>query len=334
MSRSQFWCFTLNNYTDGEVAMLDAFDCTYMVYGREVGQAGTPHLQGYLELATSIRLTGLRTNIGLPRIHLELRKGKGYQAAAYCKKDGDFVERGVPPPAPKKEDNRLRWRTVLDHCIAGNWQWMIDNEPYLWLMNEKKMRSHFKCNKCIDVLDNEWIWGPTGTGKSRMARLRYPDAYIKDASTQWWDGYNGEAVVIIDDFDKYHVKMGYYLKIWSDHYAFPAQIKGGQMMARPQKIIITSNYAPGDIWDDRQTVEPIERRFKVIHSSNQPMWAAPVEYDQEGMSVHGCAPALPDWLDQLDANGDADQGYWSDTETQVDADDLNLACMEDFDMML
>ena len=91
-----------------------------------------------------------------------------------------------------------------------------------------------------------------------------PNAYIKDASSHWWDGYNGEEVVIIDDLDKYHVKLGYYLKVWGDHYPFPAQIKGGQMMARPKKIIITSNYHPREIWTDSQTVEPIARRFKII----------------------------------------------------------------------
>ena len=67
--------------------------------------------------------------------------------------------------------------------------------------------------------------------------------------------------------------MGYYLKVWGDHYPFPAQIKGGQMMARPKKIIITSNYHPREIWTDAQTVEPITRRFKVIertHDGDRP----------------------------------------------------------------
>lgn len=328
MSRSRYWCFTLNNYTPDECANLDSFECNYMVYGREVGASGTPHLQGYFELAQSTTLRNLRNLLDVPRIHLELRKGKGHQAADYCKKDGDFVERGTPPPVPNKEDTKLRWRTVLDHCIAGHWSWMIENEPYLWLMNEKKMRSHFKCSAALDDLDNEWIYGPTGTGKSRSARLRYPDAYIKDASTQWWDGYNGEDVVIIDDFDKYHVKMGYYLKIWSDHYAFPAQIKGGQMMARPKKLIITSNYSPSDIWDDPQTVDPILRRFKLVHTP----FAIPIP-----VAIPAPLPDMypdfniEDWVGPL--NGDADLRWEmnSNATTQVDDDDLHMQCMEVID---
>ena len=39
-------------------------------------------------------------------------------------------------------------------------------------------------------LDNHWIWGSTGTGKSKMARQNWPDAYLKDI-TKWWDHYAG-----------------------------------------------------------------------------------------------------------------------------------------------
>ena len=45
----------------------------------------------------------------------------------------------------------------------------------------------------IDTLLHEWHYGPTGTGKSRYVREKYPDAFIKDAN-KWWDGYNGEDV--------------------------------------------------------------------------------------------------------------------------------------------
>jgi len=290
--QSQYWCFTLNNYTDDDEEIIQAFaadesKCQYLVYGREVGDLGTPHLQGYLELKG--RGTRMGTVKGYlhdagSRMHLEPRKGKGWQAADYCKKDGDVYEAGTPPAPPKANDAKKRWREVLNCCIAGEWSKVMEDEPYMWLMNEKKLRSHYQCKKMIDVLDNEWIYGPTGTGKSRQARARYPDAYIKDASTHWWDGYNGEDVVIIEDLDKYHVKMGYYLKIWGDHYSFPAQIKGGQMMARPTKIIVTSNYAPNEIWQDSTTVGPIERRFNVIHMDQpyQPAGQATINTIEEG----------------------------------------------------
>jgi hypothetical protein len=74
------------------------------------------------------------------------------------------------------------------------------------------------------LLTNEWIYGPTGTGKSYSLELAYPDAYLKQ-SNKWWDGYKDEPVVIIEDFDSDHACLNHHLKIWADHRPFLAEIK-------------------------------------------------------------------------------------------------------------
>ncbi len=43
-------------------------------------------------------------------------------------------------------------------------------------------------------------WGVSGGGKSHKAWSENPEAYDKD-DTKWWTGYNGQDVVIWDDFD-------------------------------------------------------------------------------------------------------------------------------------
>lgn len=50
----------------------------------------------------------------------------------------------------------------------------------------------------MDTLEHEWHWGASGTGKSRGVRERYPEAFIK-SNDKWWDGYNNEDVVIIEE---------------------------------------------------------------------------------------------------------------------------------------
>lgn len=110
---------------------------------------------------------------------------------------------------------------------------------------------------------NEWHFGPTRCGKSRNIRERFSDLYIKNASNDWFEGYDGEAVVLIDDFDKYHTRMAYDMKTWSDRYPFRAQLKGSSLFIRPERIMVTSNYRPEEIWSDKQTLDPLYMRFAI-----------------------------------------------------------------------
>jgi len=55
------------------------------------------------------------------------------------------------------------------------------------------------------------------------------------------------------------------MKRWLDKYPFQAPVKGGYMLIRPKKIVVTSNYTVREIWSDEQTAGPIERRVRVIH---------------------------------------------------------------------
>jgi hypothetical protein len=75
-----------------------------MVFGREIAPTtGTPHLQGYVHFERTKRLSGVR--VLFPHgTHLEPRRGTPEQAADYCKKDGDFEERGVLPAQGRRTD--------------------------------------------------------------------------------------------------------------------------------------------------------------------------------------------------------------------------------------
>jgi len=109
-----------------------------------------------------------------------------------------------------------------------------------------------------------WIHGTAGAGKTKAVADTYPEAYRKPLS-KWWDGYRDQPVVVLDDIDPTHASwIGRFLKIWGDRYSFPAETKGGSVVIRPVKFIVTSQYTPEDVFADAPTREAIARRYVVI----------------------------------------------------------------------
>lgn len=269
MLRIRTFVFTHNNYPNTELE--DNLECKYIIYGREVAASGTPHLQGFVMFANGHTLSAVIKK--LPGCHVEIARTLS-AAIEYCKKEGDFTERGVPPMTQeeKGQTEKKRWKRILKAAEEGDTQWLREEEPQVYLLHDKAIARAAKraraAPQILDELQNQWWYGETGTGKSRKAREENPEAYIKDPQERWWDGYTGQEVVIIDDFDKYQVKQGGDMKRWLDHYPFPAAYKGGYETIRPKKIIVTSNYHPDEIWEDQQTQEPIKRRVHVVHFQN------------------------------------------------------------------
>lgn len=85
--RSRRWCFTLNNWTEVEMSQcLTEFDS--FIIGQEVGENGTPHLQGYVEFKNQKDLSCLKKI--LSRAHWEKAKGSRGDNIAYCSKGGIY----------------------------------------------------------------------------------------------------------------------------------------------------------------------------------------------------------------------------------------------------
>jgi len=264
--RSLGWCFTINNPTEDDSLEPLTQAAQYVIAGKEVGENGTPHLQGYAFFKTKKSLKQLK--VLLPRAHLEKQKGSFEQAIDYCKKDGDFHEVGISPMSKKRkgECGAEYWEDIKKKAKSGDLD-QIDPKVFVTHFNtlQKIAATYAPMPPDEENTTGEWLWGPTGTGKSLYARSQNPSLFLKPCN-KWWCGYQGEDAVLIEDFDTQHHMLGYFLKIWADRYAFPAEVKGGKINIRPKKIIITSNYHPSDIWGAQlATLDPIQRRFKIIY---------------------------------------------------------------------
>jgi len=112
-TRAKHWVFTKNNYSDADQQHLRSVvtvapDFEYLVFGREQGDNGTPHLQGYVSFSTRKRFT--QVTAILPRgTHIEGARGNPRQASHYCKKDGDFEEFGTLPVGQGKRTDFERF---------------------------------------------------------------------------------------------------------------------------------------------------------------------------------------------------------------------------------
>lgn len=264
MSQSTRWCFTLNNYTADDEIAIQSMDAAYLVYGREIGESGTPHLQGFATYGGKAkRLSAVRKLI--PRAHWEPAKGTSQQASDYCKKDNDYFEKGNVPFPGKRTD----LETACDMIKSGKRMYDVVNE--LPVTAVKYHRGLVYINFVLspeyehEDVRGIWIYGPPGVGKSRYAREHWPNLYFK-SQNKWWDGYDGHESVLIDDFDKQGTCLSHLLKLWTDRYACTGETKGGTVYLRHKAFIVTSNYTIDELWaDDPILVEALKRRFKRIH---------------------------------------------------------------------
>lgn len=101
MSLAKNWCFTLNNPQPDEIEHLSIPNdlINYIVFQKEEGDNGTPHLQGYVQFKGRKRLLQAKGILGTVRIHAEIAKGSYESNKSYCTKFPrltDFVEYGDP----------------------------------------------------------------------------------------------------------------------------------------------------------------------------------------------------------------------------------------------
>ena len=272
MSQYRGWCFTLNNYSELDEVILEFLEeekhFVYVVVGFEIAESGTPHMQGYIYFSSKKTLVQMRKLFD--GAHWEPAKGDPDQNYEYCTKDGDFFEAGIRPKSKLAQGElaRARYDEALDLAKSGD-LFQIDSELLVRHYSTWKLIAKDLGSDPEDLGDTcgVWIYGLSGVGKSRVAREMFPGAYFKNAN-KWWDGYQMEDNVILDDLAPNHFEhssMGYNLKLWTDRYSFTAEIKGGAVKIRPKQFIVTSQYSIEDCVTDRVTFDAIYRRFSVIY---------------------------------------------------------------------
>ena len=118
------WCFTINNYIEeDEQNLLDELTpdkVVYAIVGREKGESGTPHLQGYVCFKRRLKMNTATATLG-KTARLEPARGTPEQNEQYCSKDGDILLKIGEPSldSGKKTANRRDyWAHEIAHKMS------------------------------------------------------------------------------------------------------------------------------------------------------------------------------------------------------------------------
>ncbi|GAC77851.1 replication protein, partial [uncultured marine virus] len=205
---SKSWVFTLNNY-DGHrdrQYFEDTFAqfCTYICFQRELAPTtGTPHLQGWVYLLAPRTMRGLKSTLFAPQrmqgVHLERARGTRDECYTYCSKEESrdpspgfaFQEFGrfddVPEGRGQGARNDL---TAVARAIqnGSSLREVMSEFPVEYIKFSSGITKMFYLAHAVPRPrgpDNsftmpyvEWIYGPTGTGKTRFVYDEHDDDKI------------------------------------------------------------------------------------------------------------------------------------------------------------
>lgn len=156
--------FVINNYTEDEVSQVCQTIteiCKKGGFGKEIGESGTPHLQGYLNLKKKLRITALHKYAGFARA--SFRAVRNEEALIkYIQKDGNTWTFGFPKPLKIIKDLREWQNNLLENLLKEP-----DDRKIYWIYdktgnNGKTVFAKYLCfhhnaiyvnGKCSDALN-------------------------------------------------------------------------------------------------------------------------------------------------------------------------------------
>lgn len=204
---NRYFAFTLNNYTTVQENKIQEWakscdDLYHIIYAKEIGEEGTPHLQGAIafKLNKKKRALAVKKLIGINELHIEVCK-KYYEANVnYCLKPKNKEEENFkfiwqyPSNFFKLKNEKKERKQTKNEVfeLAKNGEFDKISGEY-WLTLEKQIKKVYSDNISVDKMfydqgDNKnyfktfncLLYGPTGTGKSFRIEL------IADAINSWW----------------------------------------------------------------------------------------------------------------------------------------------------
>lgn len=176
-NRSNGFCFTVNNYDQEDIEILKTFyenddNCTYLIFGKEQGKKGTPHLQGYIYFKNKIEFNKVMKQF-VPW-HVEAQKAKtNVKAYVYCMEDEDYYEFGERP----RQGHRTDLEVIKHDLKKGKSIKAVSNEYFSQWCQYSRQFDRFK--SMHKPVDTKIVCFDQSKMKDQFNIIRkYPNHYI------------------------------------------------------------------------------------------------------------------------------------------------------------
>ena len=272
MAQSKSWEIRVSNHTQQDIQWVNDLEVGSCCISEEVGEQGTPHLQGRITFKRAYRLAQLKKLH--PSAHWE--SSKALADNNYYKKVGSVLVREVV----KTKRQRTDLQEIREDLEAGDniQQVMKKARTFGQIQYAEKWYKYMghplpKGTK-IQIF---WYYGMTGTGKTRRV-LDQCDPFIP-LSYKWWDGYEGQDAVLLDDIRQDWCKPAELLRLLDPYrYQYRVEIKGGSRHLVATKIWVTCPWHPRDLWKDttEDAGQLLRRLESLVHFRTDGEWVQPL----------------------------------------------------------
>ncbi len=243
ISPSKRWCMTLNNYTDENIQWLvPLFQeyCKKYILAKEIGECGTPHLQGFFEFKIKRRPKSVFERV-VPcptkrgdniRPHFEKARACDLDQVIYCSKEGSVIEKvglpNIPRPLKVINPDRAFQQEILE-IIKGS-----------------------ACDRKIF-----WYFGDGNIGKTQFCKylsykhdaicLSGKGADVRNGVVEYKKNHGDTPELVLFPIPRsYNTEYLSYeaLENIKDMYFYSGKYEGGMINGNPPHLIVFANEPP------------------------------------------------------------------------------------------
>jgi len=255
-ARSRAWCFTINN---PEATPVFGGAEQYLVYQLEEGLEGTRHYQGFVYFGQPKSFNQLKG--WLPTAHLEVAQSVS-GSIAYCQKPDTRVDGPWESGTRPQQGHRSDLDAVAEQVLQGvpvrelaraNATAFVRYHRGLQALRAATATPRSALTQCTTIV------GPTNVGKTTWVLNQYPGAYWKPPLSKWWDNYDQEDVVVIDEFTGW-LPIEFMLRLL-DRTPLLVENKGGVVNFAATKVFLLSNKYPEEWYPGNPLLPSLLRRM-------------------------------------------------------------------------